>query len=451
MKKHDPDAGLSRIQKRWLSFCIFGVLMMNSINWASFERAGFGGYKKAALSWMFRHGKIFWDHLLIASVKLILRRYDIKEGIAVLDELDRARCKRTKRIHKTYKQKDKKTGGYVNGQTVVLLLLVTDSITFPVGFKFYMPDPAQTTWKKEDEKLRKKGVPKKKRPVSPEPDPEYPTKQGLALELLKEFKQNHPEISVKCLLADALYGTGDFMDEACSILGTSQIISQLRSNQIIYYRGRKRNLSDFFNVTCKGTTRKVRVRGGEEVKMTVTSARLHVKAHGKKRFVIAVKYEGEKEYRYLVATDMSWRTEDIIRAYTLRWLVEVFFEDWGNFTRVGGQEARQFDEKGSSRSLILSLLFDHCLLLHPEQTARIDNKLPAFTVGSLRRRTQMEGLLEFIQFLLQQDNAGKKLEKLGKKIKDFFQLVPSGKHMSGRDLGRLEPTPSLSYKACASC
>jgi hypothetical protein len=25
---------------------------------------------------------------------------------------------------------------------------------------------------------------------------------------------------------------------------------------------------------------------------------------------------------------MSWRTEDIIRAYTLRWLVEVFFQDW---------------------------------------------------------------------------------------------------------------------------
>ncbi|MCI5151312.1 MAG: hypothetical protein D3916_18330, partial [Candidatus Electrothrix sp. MAN1_4] len=42
------------------------------------------------------------------------------------------------------------------------------------------------------------------------------------------------------------------------------------------------------------------------------------------------------------------------------------------------------------------------------------------------------------------DNAGKKLEKLGKKVKEFFQLVPSGKHMSGRDLGRLEPTPSLS-------
>ncbi len=226
--------------------------MMNSINWTSFERAGFGSYKKAALSWMFRHGKIFWEYLLIASVKRIFQQYGITKGVLALDDLDRARCKITKRIHKAYKQKDKKTGGYVNGQTVVLLLLVTDSVTFPVGFKFYMPDPVQTAWKKEDEKLRKQGIPKKKRPVAPNPDPEYPTKCSLALELLKEFKQAHPEILVKCLLADALYGTGDFLDESCRILGITQVISQLRSNQNVYYRGQKRNLSDFFNVTCKG-------------------------------------------------------------------------------------------------------------------------------------------------------------------------------------------------------
>ena len=58
------------------------------------------------------------------------------------------------------------------------------------------------------------------------------------------------------------------------------------------------------------------------------SARVHVSAHGKKRFVIALKYEGEEEYRYLVASDMSWRTGDIAQAQTLRWLVLVFIEDW---------------------------------------------------------------------------------------------------------------------------
>ncbi|GFO71041.1 hypothetical protein BJAS_P0251 [Bathymodiolus japonicus methanotrophic gill symbiont] len=46
--------------------------------------------------------------------------------------------------------------------------------------------------------------------------------------------------------------------------------------------------------------------------------------------------------------------------------------------------------EGSSRGLILSLLFDHCLLLHPEQIARIESKLPAYTVGSLQRKSQMD-------------------------------------------------------------
>ena len=83
-----------------------------------------------------------------------------------------------------------------------------------------------------------------------------------------------------------------------------------------------------------------------------------------KRFVVALKYEGESNYRYLVATDMTWRTMDIIQAYTLRWLVKIFFEDWKLY-EGWGRKAKQLNEEGSSRGLILSLLLDHCLLLHP--------------------------------------------------------------------------------------
>ena len=178
----------------------------------------------------------------------------------------------------------------------------------------------------------------------------------------------------------------------------------------------------------------------------MSSARLKVTAHGKKRLVVALKYEGESDYRYLVATDMTWRTLDIIQAYTLRWLVEVFFEDWKLY-EGWGREAKQLDEEGSSRGLILSLLFDHCLLLHPEQAARIENKLPAYTVGSLQRKSQMEALLEFIKKLLEDESPADKLKQLAGLIDDVFQLMPSGKHMSGRDLGILESTASLKCRA----
>ena len=55
--------------------------------------------------------------------------------------------------------------------------------------------------------------------------------------------------------------------------------------------------------------------------------RVHVNAHGCKRFVIAIKYEEQSAYRYLVASDLSWRGQDVADAYTLRWLVEVFIQD----------------------------------------------------------------------------------------------------------------------------
>ena len=444
--KLKSNAKLTPLQKIWLGFCLTGMLLTNSVCWAKFERASLGGYKIAALSWMFREAKVAWSYLLLASVTLVLERHGITEGVLVLDESDRSRSKRTKRIHKVHKQKHKASGGYVNGQTVVLLLLVTQSVTFPVGFAFYMPDPVLTAWTKEDKRLKKEGVAKKDRPAKPERNSLYPTKTQLALRLLQAFKDGHGAIKIKAILADALYGEAGFMDKAAQIVDSTQVVSQLRENQVIEYRGKKMNLKRYFNALNKGVEMTLRVRGSKDVKATMSSARLKVLAHGKKRLVIALKYEGESDYRYLVATDMTWRTIDTIQAYTLRWLVEVFFEDWKLY-EGWGREAKQLDEEGSSRGLILSLLFDHCLLLHPEQTARIENKLPAYTVGSLQRKSQMDVLLEFIKTLLAHPNPADKLKELAGLVDDVFQLMPSGKHMVGRDLGRLEPTPSLLCRA----
>jgi|APLak6261660231_1056022.scaffolds.fasta_scaffold40246_1 hypothetical protein len=61
---------------------------------------------------------------------------------------------------------------------------------------------------------------------------------------------------------------------------------------------------------------------------------------------------------------------------TLKCLEEVFFEDWKLYEGCG-REAKQSDKEGSCRDLIQSLLFDQCLLLHPEQTVRIENILAA--------------------------------------------------------------------------
>jgi hypothetical protein len=195
-----------------------------------------------------------------------------------------------------------------------------------------------------------------------------------------------------------------------------------------------------------GVTDQITSRGKEKVSVQQGSARLYVTSHKKKLLVIALKYEGEEEYRYLIASDLSWRTQDVVQTHTLRWLVEVFFEDWKLY-EGWGQLTKQLDEEGSSRGLILSLLLDHCLLFHHQQLTRLENKLPACTVGSLLEKIKVESLLEFIRGLILSEAPQQKLGLLSKNLEDLFQLRSSKKHMNDRDLGRLEPTPSLMYKA----
>jgi len=142
--KHNPDDNLSSSQRYWLGLCIMGILVTNSVCWARFERACLGKYSLAALSWMFRHSNIKWDLLLVYSTIVILRFHGIQGGTLVIDDSDKGRSKVAPMIAWLHKLKDKSSGGFINGQNMVFLILVTPLITIPVGFSFYMPDPKLT-------------------------------------------------------------------------------------------------------------------------------------------------------------------------------------------------------------------------------------------------------------------------------------------------------------------
>jgi DDE superfamily endonuclease len=447
LQAQDSNRKLSGIQRGWLGFCLMGIILTNSICWARFERMSLGHYKIAALSWMFRQSKIPWAMLLQIGVGVILKRYGITAGVLVTDDSDHQRSKKTPKLYKTHKIKDKGTGGYINGQNIVLLLLVTAKVSLPVGFAIYQPDPEKQAWVKADKQLQQQGVKKKDRPAAPPSNPQYPSKSQLVLQLLSQFQQYHAPIRVKAIVADALYGQADFMDAASDLFNGTQVISQLRQNQNIQIRQRQPSLIEYF-ATHPGVEQAIRIRGESPILATVSSLRVKVCAHGKKRFVIALKYPGESAYRYLVATDLSWRTIDIIQAYSIRWIVEVFIEDWKSY-EGWAQLAKQTGAEGTSHGLSLSLLLDLCLLLHPRQLAQVEHKLPAYTVGSLLRMIQMESLLGHVEQLLQSANPTEQLTQMAALVREFFTLKPSGKHMSGRNLGRLEPTPSLGYRAIA--
>jgi hypothetical protein len=313
----DAQAGLTRYQKVWLGFCLVAIIVTDSVCWKRFERASLGRWSHTCLSWIFRQPNRFWRYLLQASVIVLVARYHMTECIVVFDDSDNPRSKSTTRIYQTYKLHHKRSGGTVNGQSFVILVLVTPRLTLPVSFEFYMPDPAVTAWNKQDQALRKRGVPAKDRPKKPAKNPQYPTKQELALDLLAEFRGQFPQMRIRCTLTDTLYGTEAFLDTASLITGGKQVISQIRKSQKVRFRGKEMHVDTYFD-THPGTSFTITIRGGEQQTVLVSSARLYVCAHKTKRFVIALKYEGQAEYRYLVATNLSWHTLDIVQAHTCR-------------------------------------------------------------------------------------------------------------------------------------
>ena len=445
IREQHPSHAMSATQRAWLAFCVTAVLVTNSICGARFERASLGTYALGALSWMFRHSKMPWDQLLVASVRVILRHHGITAGTLVIDDTDNPRSKSAKALAYLYKLRDKASGGYLWGQSLVFLFLVTPKISIPVGFVFYQPAPELSAWYKKDKTLKKQGIPKNQRPPKPAPNPQYPPKEQLALRLLEAFKAQQAPIRVHCVMADALYGTATFVDGASAIFGGVQVISQIRSNQNIRVGKRDQHVADYF-ATHPGTTQRLRIRGGQEVVATVGSARLYVCAHRTKRFIVAIKYAEEESYRYLIASDLSWRTLDIVQGHTLRWLVEVFIQDWKSY-EGWSPLTKQPGEEGARHSVILSLLADHSLFMHPDQQDQLKNNLPAYTVGSLRAHVQVECLVEVIDDLVSSDNPQEKLKRFTQALHEVFAFGHSKKHMIQRHLGRLEPTPFLKYRA----
>jgi len=371
----------------------------------------------------------------------------VTKGVLVLDDSDKVRSRNTSKIPGVHTIMDKKTKGCFKGQEFVFLLFVTDILTIPIGFRFYVSDPAIKKWKELIKSQKKAGIPKKERAKKPAPNLQYPTKQMLALELLKEFCQQHPKMIVQNVLADALYGSKEFMDKASLVTHCSQVISQLRKNQLVRSCGKRFLLGAYFT-RQPGVKTKLRIRGGELKSVTVLAARIIVKSHAKKRFVIALKYEGEAEYRFIVATDLSWRYMDIARPYTLRWLVEVFIQDWkahGGWNKLSKQQGAN----GAMRGMTLSLLCEHALLLHPQQSVRFKNKQPGISTGCLIQHVKGEALLNAVIDIVNSVAPKESLEGFKQAIEKVVPIYQSKKHMIGRDLSRMAASPSLKYKKAA--
>ena len=251
---------------------------------------------------------------------------------------------------------------------------------------------------------------------------------------MKDFSARFPNFRVKAILADAFYGAKEFADEVEKIYPKSQFISQLKSNQLVVFNNKKINLKKYFG-SRTAVSACVLIRG-EVKKIEYKFARLKVSSHGEKRVVIALRYEGEEEYRYLYATRLAWGAKDIITTYEPRWLVEVFFQDCKEFEGLG--KLQLLDIEGSERAVTLSLLFDCSLFFHENQVKLIEDKLSACTVGSLLRKCRVEAFVFYVKDILLSSDPMSAVAKMEEGVRSIYELRISKKHMVGKDLGQMD-------------
>ncbi len=448
--REDGHGAMTRLQSGMLCFVLLGMLVTQSLCWARLERASGGAVRSKALSKWLHHGMKVWDFILKASTKALMKKFEVGSGVLAIDDTDRGRSKNTTKIWGVHKTLLKGTGGFHQAQNIVVLLLVSPTISFPVGVRFYRPDPAMKLWKFNDAQLKDQGVPKKQRPPAPTSNPEYPSREQLALELVEEFKADHPSVHIRAITADSAYGTPFLMKALASVYPKTQILSQIRSNQKIRFRnGRQQSVSEFFT-RRKWKTKTLKLRGHKTTVVHFSNAVVKVESQERKFRVVAVKYEDEEEPRFVISHDLSWQSEDIIRYYSLRWLVEVFIEDWKQHEGWPSL-AYQQDVDGAWYGLILSLLLDHSLFFHAQQSARIKNKLPALSVGSLRSVIQHESIFATFQHVLASDSPYQAFSSLKSRFREVCIFNESTKHLSGRKMKNFsKPTqPNSDIKMAA--
>ena len=116
------------------------------------------------------------------------------------------------------------------------------------------------------------------------------------------------------------------------------------------------------------------------------------------------------------------------------------YEGWSPWTKQPGEE-------GARQSVILRPLVDQSRFVHPDQQDQLQHNLPAYTVGSLRANVQGECRVDVIEDLVSSDNPQEKLKRFTQALHEVFAFGRSKTHMIQRQLGRLEPTPGLKYRA----
>lgn len=434
------NVSLSNKQTALISKLLTGMILLGSFKLSKIAALFLLQTSPHAMHGMLRRSGIPFRLLFWGGLKLMFQTFGIRTTTVQIDDTERVRSKNCKILPFVRKTICKVTGGWVQAQNIVFIVLVTDKVTFPCWFYFHRP----AVLTKAQKKICKKNPKKIK-----EFDPSYRTKVDLAYvglfvvsRMLKKLeKELGISVQVKSVAGDNGFACSKIQQAVTKYFGC-QYVSKANPNQKVMSRGKSLSLGNFFKRIghIKST---VSIRG-RDIPLEYKAARVFISSYGRKVFVVAVRYQGERAWQYLFGTDLTWKAESIIKAYGLRWLVEVFFEDWKQHDGWG-VGALQRSEDGAVRGVFLSLLTDLFLLYvqNIDDSLQEHGRNELYSAGTVIRQLQAKAIHQAIEGVLEHDNPRKRLAEIQSKLLEVTEKRVSLKHARQWNFNDLGPSKSL--------
>lgn len=228
---------------------------------------------------------------------------------------------------------------------------------------------------------------------------DFKGKGELAIKMLGDITS---QLKRKCyVLSDSWYMSEEFINKSQKL--GFQVISGIKSNRIFYPQGERSKLNEFANDLKEEDLSFVTAYGQKHY-----IYRYEGPIKGIENIVILIswinEYDGSKKPFYLITTDTSLTTKEILEYYRNRWEIETSFKYQKD--RLGLDQYEMRNLKGIERFWeLLYLVYNYLeIKRHKEKTFKILGEF----INSLRATRSRE----IIDYIYDEAKKGTKKEKL---------------------------------------
>jgi len=267
----------------------------------------------------------YYSMLILAKIK------KINEPIYFIID-DTSNKKRGKHIQAAFKFLEHTTKQYIWGQQLVCSIIEYRNIVLPYSIEVYVT------------KEQSKGV-----------NLPFKKKTDIALEMIKDFEADSEQEVI--LLADCYYASSRII-KYCRKKEYS-FISVLKSNRVFEIKGDKTNVEKYSKRLFRNKKQKRIVRIKNKKHYTVTR-QVSLKTGG----VVKIVFSKQQSHRTALAvftTNTALPTDRILKAYSRRWSIEVFFKMSKQYLGLRSYQNRDLN---AIKSHIRLSLCAHNLLTH---------------------------------------------------------------------------------------